>query len=161
MRPNFLLLCTVAGLLVSILTGCGGGSSTEVPELVPVSGTVTLGDKPIAGVVVAFIPITNLENPDDKTPGTGAIGVTDAAGKYTLKHRSGQPGVQPGMYSVTFSKVALPDGSPIPEGKIPGEVGAVELIPKRYTVLDSRPHGLNQVVVKKEGGTFDFKLKSK
>jgi len=162
-RLNFLLLCT-AGLLVSVLPGCGGGATTEVPDLVPVSGTVMLGDKPGAGVYVVFNPITNPEDPTDKTAGTGASDITDENGKYTLEHRSGQPGIQPGMYSVTFSKIGMPDGSPIPELKddqTPGSVGAVQLIPQRYTVIVQTPNGLNQVIVKKEGGTFDFKLKSK
>jgi len=158
---------SLPALLLSIvfLPGCGGGSTTKAPDnLVPASGTVTLNGKPAEGVSVVFNAITNPENVDDKTPGTGAYAVTDENGKYTLKHRSGQPGIQPGHYSVTFSKLGMPDGSPMPklkEGQSPTEVGATELIPQRYRVIQQGQKGLNQVTVKKEGGTFDFKLKSK
>lgn len=158
-RRNSLLLCAFC-LLATILPGCGGATS-EVPELAPVSGTVTVDGEPAAGVTVIFTPSDNPDNPSERTGGTGAFGGTDENGKYTLIHRSGQPGLQPGVYAVTFSKIALPDGSPVPEGKDPVEVGASEVLPERYTIVDPEKDAEHVATVEKEGGTFDFALKSK
>jgi len=158
-RCSFFLLCA-AGVLVSLVPGCGG-ESADVPDLAPVSGTVTLDGEPAAGVAVFFSPRSNGEDPKERTSGTGATGATDSNGKYTLKHRSGELGIEPGVYNVTFSKVAMPDGSPIPEGKLLGEGGSRETLPKRYTVVDETARAKNVATVKKEGGTFDFDLKSK
>jgi len=156
-RRNFLSLCA-AGLLFPLLPGCGGDKSAEVRDLVPVGGTVTLDGKPVAGVLVIFSPRGDVEKGISRT---GATGLTDSDGKYTLKHRSGEVGIAPGVYNVTFSKVAMPDGSPIPEGKLIGDGGSAETLPKRYTVVDETVKAKNVTTVKKEGGTFDFELKSK
>ncbi|MCH9656166.1 MAG: carboxypeptidase-like regulatory domain-containing protein, partial [Planctomycetes bacterium] len=119
---HFIIVVCVIGML----TGCGG-NSVEVPdELVPVTGTVKLDGKPKANISVIF-------NPGDQTSGTGGYGVTDSEGKYTLLHRSNKPGIESGEYIVTFSMMGLPDGSPIPEGKDAADVGAVQLLPEKYT----------------------------
>ena len=52
-------------------------------------------------------------NPMSGTKTTGAAGVTGPDGKYQLTHRSGQLGIEPGQYSVTFSRL-LADGKPVP-----------------------------------------------
>lgn len=159
-RQNSLLLCAFC-LPLTVLAGCGG-STIEVPEeLAPVSGTVTLDGQPAAGISVVFVPSVNPGNPSERTGGSGAVGGTDASGKYTLQHRSGQPGIQPGHYNVIFSKIALPDGSPVPEGKDPVDVGAAEVLPQRYTTIDPEKGAEKTATVPKEGGTFDFALESK
>ncbi len=133
--------------------GCGGGSDYVVPELMEVSGTVTLDGEPLSNTTVIF-------SPQPGTNGTGAIGVTDSNGKYTLKHQSDKSGIESGKYYVTFSKWAMPDGSPIPEGKTAADVEAEEFIPENYrTVTESGPK--NVAEVKANGDTFDFQLKSK
>lgn len=89
---------------IVIFAGCGGA---DVPEtLVPVTGNVTNGGKPMAGVLVSF-------NPQGETQGTGGEGVTDENGQFTLQHRSGSQGVEPGKYEVAFMQLRGPDGSPL------------------------------------------------
>ena len=142
-------------LLCVTLFGCGE-SDPEVAKLVPVSGKVALDGQPLTGATVFFTP-------HGQTPGTGAFGSTDTEGKYTLMHRSNQPGIQPGEYIVSFSKLAMPDGSPIPEGKTAADVEAVEHIPKKYTLAgqEASEQSTDITTVPESGGTFDFELTSK
>lgn len=141
--------------LISLLCiGCsGGGSDYKVPELLEVSGTVTLDSKPLTNATVIF-------SPQSGTQGNGAMGVTDDSGKYSLRHKSSKPGIEPGKYYVTFSKWALPDGSPIPEGKTAADVEAKEIIPEKFrTVTELGPKNIAEV--KANGEMIDFQLKSK
>lgn len=140
-------------LLVGLLSGCGGHSSEVPEELIPVTGTVKLNGEPKANITVLF-------NPGKNTTGTGGYGVTDQNGKYTLTHRSNQPGVEPGEYIVTFSMMGLPDGSPIPEGKDAADVGAVQLLPEKYT-NPNREMNLTVATVKAPEATLDYEIKTK
>lgn len=141
-------------LIVAGLSGCGAAGIQAPAVLAPVSGKVQLDGQPLAGATVYFAP-------RDQTGGQGAYAVTDADGAYELVHRSGQKGIEPGTYTVKFSKVAMPDGSPIPAGKDAADVEAGEVLPKHLT--DPSPDTVSGVVtVPKEGGKFDFlDLKSK
>lgn len=141
-------------LLGVTLGGCSGGGGS-VPTLAPVSGTVTLDGKPLAGAAVSFVPQAGTE-------GAGAFGTTDAEGRFTLDHRSGRPGVEPGTYTVSFSKMALKDGSPIPPGKTAADVEAVEHVPRQYTPGFQATNDTPATValVEASGGTFDFALVS-
>lgn len=133
-------------------TGCSSGTA-KTPKLVTVTGKILLDGAPLQGANVIFIP-------KDNTKGTGGSGVTDAEGKYEARHPSNKAGIEPGTYSVLFSKLAMPDGSPIPEGKNAADVGATESLPQQL----SNPHPeyiTNVVTVTETGGAFDFTLASK
>lgn len=136
-----------------LCVGCGGGDDYVVPELTKVSGTVTMDGKPLEKVTVIYTPQAG-------TQAIGGIGVTDSSGKYTLTHKSDQPGVEPGKYDVTFSKWAMPDGSPIPEGKTAADVEAKQMIPDVYTIV-TQSGSRNIAEVKAGEETIDFELKSK
>jgi hypothetical protein len=71
MRPRFALL-----VVASLITGCGS------PNVVPVSGRVTLDGKPAVGVHVGFQPVATEGN---KNPGGGSYAITDADGRFTLR----------------------------------------------------------------------------
>lgn len=71
-----------------ILAGCGG-SSRDVPETVPVAGTITLDGRPLEGAEVRFVK-----------DGFAGVGVTGPDGTYELS-----PGAVPGMNEVTVSKI--------------------------------------------------------
>jgi hypothetical protein len=57
--------------------GCNSG-----PRVAPVSGRVTMDNKPLPGAKVTFQPIATEGN---NYPGVGSYGVTDGEGNYTLK----------------------------------------------------------------------------
>jgi hypothetical protein len=71
--------------------GCGGAS------FVPVTGTVTLDGKPLAGAAVNFTPATAGQ-------GQVAQGQTDESGKFTLSSVGGL-GAVPGSYKIGVSKL--------------------------------------------------------
>ncbi|MCC9607034.1 hypothetical protein LOC68_14870 [Blastopirellula sp. JC732] len=76
------LLLLALATCTPALVGCGARGAPTAP----VSGTVTVGGKPQANLVVSFMPQTGkLE------AGKGSMGVTDAAGKYTLRTTDDEP----------------------------------------------------------------------
>ena len=79
----FLVLCTSA---LGALPGCN--SARSVGPCVPVEGKVTLGDKPLAGGMVSFLPL----EAEDGVP--RSEGVVDAQGRYALK-TAGREGRRP------------------------------------------------------------------
>ena len=136
-----------------LLAGCGAATTSPDVDLVPVTGTVTLDGKPVANATVLF-------NPLQGTKGTGGYGVTDAEGKFTLKHRSEKEGCEAGEYGVTFTKITQPDGSPLPPNADRATVGMVEQIPAAYVQFD--PNAVvEQVKVAKPSTTVEFRLDSK
>jgi len=78
------LFCALA-----LITGCGGEFKT-----VPVSGTVTLDNVPVASAGVMFLP---------QQAGPPAYATTDANGKFTL-NTGRYPGAAPGKYRITVNK---------------------------------------------------------
>ena len=132
--------------LVTVVAGCGGAKE-KIPTLIHVKGKVLLDGAPLTGAAINLIPY-------DKTTGTGGFGATLADGAFEIMHRSGKPGVEAGTYAAAFSKFAMPDGSPIPEGKNATDVGAKESLPPHLT---SPPRErAKYVVMVKDGGENDF-----
>ena len=128
-------------VLALLLSGCGGGSS-DTPQTVAVTGTVTVKGNPVADAIVIFIPKS----------GPPATGSTDAAGKYTL--RTGKlEGAVPGSHAVTIST-----GGEVP---MPGTAEAenykpTSLIPAGYG--DPKKSGLSAEVQDSGENVIDFKL---
>lgn len=147
-----LLLIPICGLSF-LIAGCGGNKDGLKLELVPVTGTVTLDSKPLAGASVIFTPHGSVQ-------GLPSYGITDANGKYDLKYGNTENGAPIGMHRVTVSKFAQRDGSPFPANMPPEEMSAagVEHVPPKYSnseiteLFADIPAG---------GKTFDFALKSK
>lgn len=124
-------------MLLSITSVAGCGSNHGHPELIPVSGVVTLNGTPIAGLRVNFEP----------SEGRRSSGVTNQSGEYVLKYMDQQKGALHGHHRVTIvwtgeneneiEGEAIPTDEP---GNSPGMV-----IPSRYNVqsqliADVRPH---------------------
>jgi hypothetical protein len=135
------------GLLVLFgLAGCGSAD----PVLTPVSGTITVGEQPLAGAFVRFIP-------QGSTPGHGGAGRTDEQGKYeVIAHRSkNRKGLVPGEYKVVVTRMLMPDGSPLPPDTPPIDSGARESVPEPYCKLQRTPLTLT---VGNEAVTYDCPL---
>jgi hypothetical protein len=141
-------LCT----LTTLALGCGRGGPSVPSNLVAVAGAVMMDGKPLPGASVSFLP-------REQTKGTGGFAVTDGEGKYEVRHPSNEPGIEPGTYTVVFSKLAQPDGSPIPPGKDAADVDAREQLPPKFTNPNSPKSQV--VTVPAVGGTFPFELKTK
>jgi hypothetical protein len=130
----------LAGLLLFAL-GCGGD------RVVPVSGRVTLDDKPVANATVVFQPIS-----EDPNPGPGSHGKTDAEGKFTLELTTGKKtGALIGLHKVVITAYEGDD-------EIPSS-GSDMVFRKR--ILPDTANGSDKVTFEvPQGGTteanFDF-----
>jgi hypothetical protein len=83
--------CLILGALV-LLTGCESG-----PKAVPVSGRVTLDNKPLANATLQFVPASG-----EKAPQLSSVGTTDENGRYSLvlNNDSNTKGAVAGKYKV-------------------------------------------------------------
>jgi hypothetical protein len=143
------LMYTLMSLAVMHALGCGGGAPDRA-ALVPVSGKVTVNGQPMAGISVIF-------SPSDVIGGTAAGGTTNEGGEFTLIYSDGREGAIPGKYNVLFSKLTMPDGSPMPPDAMAADVGAVEQIPEKFRNTEMAIHFAD--VKQEAGGTFEFDLK--
>lgn len=149
MRMTVSRLCVMALLMIG-LTGCSQSSV----KLAPVQGRVTAESEPFAEGLVRFIPKpgSNLNSRE---------ATTDSDGNYRIIFFPGQPGLQPGDYTVMFSMYKMPDGSPPPDQsdeqdpKHPTALGAVQYVAPEFEFGKASEC---EVTVTEEGGAFDFEL---
>lgn len=83
------MLCAVACV---VCLGCGQPAGEPT---FPVTGVVTQTGEPLAGATVSFVPAPG---------GQGAVGTTDASGRYSLTTRVKDDGAIAGQYRVTITK---------------------------------------------------------
>lgn len=144
-----------------VLAGCG----EKGPDLIPVSGTVTLDSKPVEGATVVF-------NPQGSS--LAAEGKTDAQGKFTLKTQ-GKPGAVVGEHLVTVARLTGGEKKDAamsedeakkatmqmmdPEKmKKMQEEGVKSDLPEKYT--DPKKSGLTAKVEAGKPNTFTFDMKT-
>jgi len=77
--------------LACVATGCADDGGLK-----PVTGTVTLDGKPVAGIDVVFIPMEGGR--------TNSIARTNPEGRFTLTYTSQHAGAMPGEYKVLFKQ---------------------------------------------------------
>ncbi len=78
--------------LLAGVAGCSS-SSSGLPDLATVSGTVTMGGKPLAKANVFF----------ESAGGQGAAGTTDENGRYELYFKGGTKGAEIGVNKVRIT----------------------------------------------------------
>jgi hypothetical protein len=90
--------------LFVLLAGCGGG-----PKPVPVSGLVTLDNKPLANATLQFVPVSGSS---DTAYQVSSVGTTGEDGRYTLVLNSdaNSKGAVAGKYKVIIT-VGAPTGT--------------------------------------------------
>jgi hypothetical protein len=141
--PVLLLLACV------VFSGCPGGGPAA-PDVYPVTGTVRLDGEPVGGVSISFAPLD--------APGGGGFAVSDTSGKFSLRSKDQREGVPAGKYRVLCTKMAMPDGSPIPEGQMAADVGAENSLPAIYSDPANTP--LTAEVKAAENPPLEFDLQS-
>jgi hypothetical protein len=89
--------CLFLGVLAVVLTGCGGG-----PKAVPVSGRVTLDNKPLANATLQFVPVSGSK---ENEPQVSSTGTTTDDGRYSLilDNNSKSKGALVGKYKVIIT----------------------------------------------------------
>lgn len=130
-----------------LLIGCGKSSG---PELVEVTGTVTLDGKPLSNAVIYFLP-----NLDKGTKGPTASAVLDAEGKYRLSSPGGKSGVIKGHHFVTL--ICQENGVREVEPNVFVRIEGKCLLPARYSY--EKTSKLVAEVAKSD--TIDFELTTK
>tara|TARA_R110002111_G_scaffold177322_1_gene243432 strand:+ start:69724 stop:70092 length:369 start_codon:yes stop_codon:yes gene_type:complete len=121
-------------MLCFVLTGCSGGG-TDLPELTPVSGVITLQGKPLPGAQVTFVPQS----------GRPSNGSTDAEGRYELYYKAGVPGAVSGKHTV---QITVEENMELPKNK-------QTVIPAKYNTRST----LEATITDKEPVTQNFDLK--
>lgn len=132
------LACGIGLLLTA--GGCGGS------KLPVVSGTVTLGGKPLSDATVIFMPEDQTRSP--------AQGTTDSSGKFTLEQEADESGIQPGKYTVRIT--TYQPGSPDEEPPTPMKK---ERVPVEYN-LETELSAVIDAEQDSQASSLDFKLKS-
>lgn len=117
------LLCVSSLGLVLIASGC---SESDRPELGSVTGNVTMGDKPLSGVIVVFKPEV----------GRAATATTDEAGDYELTYSYGVEGSKVGPSTISFEWPLGEAGAPIPSKYAPGRSSLTKEVQAGDNVFD-------------------------
>ena len=133
-------------LAFSLVLGLGCGSG----KFAPVSGTVTMNGKPLAGAIVSFMPV--VERKGLEAP-LGSSGKTNDKGEYTLTSDTGRTGALVGKHRVSVS-LMNPGTGASDDRRRPGQL--VNQVPVRY-------NGKTELTYEvPAGGTdkADFTLKS-
>ncbi len=120
------------GLALLLIAGCSNSEAPYVPELVPVTGTLTYKGQPIPGAIVAF-------HPADATDfAEAAFAETDSQGRFSLLMQDYGSGAMPGDHVVTVMR---------PTGGIPEKYKTKQSTPIRATVEDKEQ---NEILLKLE-----------
>jgi hypothetical protein len=115
---------------VAFMMGCGKSVDPNRPKTVKAGGVVLYNGQPVEGATVTLVPADNGPR--------GAVGKTDAQGRFVLTSFDPNDGAVPGKYYVGIAKVVLedapaghsgPGGEQDPEAKI-----AKDLLPIKYKV---------------------------
>lgn len=127
------------GCFMLTLVGCGGDGL----ERVPIQGVVKAQGVPVPNAIVQFTPKTG-------TPGDGAIGQSDAEGKFTvISSRQDDAGVPPGSYGVRVSLMVDGKGKFLPPDATQADYpDAKEVIPAPYSL----PTSPIEVTIDNKGG---------
>jgi len=143
-------------IVSGLIAGCGGVS--DAPPLAPVSGTVTMGGKPVADATVGF----HLDGEGAPRAGTGT---TDENGKFRITTFNTNDGAIVGTHVVTVAKIQA-DPAEAGDMEIGGDAyGAAmmaaakgtaptQIFPKKYATKDTSP--LKATVT--EAGNDDVQL---
>lgn len=138
MRTATLIL---AAAVIVATSGCGGDSNT--PPLGTVHGKVTLNGQPLDGATIEFIP----------EGGRPSIGVSDAAGEYSLLFKADKPGAIIGKHAVRITSQRSRSGG---EGDAPLVEARSETVPSQYNDQTTL-----SVEVTAGDNTHDFQLEGK
>ena len=106
-----------------IALGCG---DSDRPELGTVTGNVTMGGKPLSGVIIVFKPEV----------GRPATATTDEAGHYELTYSYGVEGSKVGPNTISFEWPLGEAGAPIPAKYAPGRSSLTKEVQPGDNVFD-------------------------
>jgi hypothetical protein len=147
----------VAVCLAVGVAGCTGPSGPPKAKLYPVSGKVTVNNKPLTDCSIIF----STANPASGAA-AGYSGKLDADGNFTLSDSAdGSAGAAVGKYKVTFvlspegaKKAMMVDGMAA-GGADPGYEAAAAAFPKEFGSVETSP---KEVEVEAKSNVIDIKI---
>ena len=154
------LLQSVSLVLLPVLIGCADKPTRDGPELVKVSGTITLDGEPVEGAHIRFSP---------EGGGPAAFAVSDRRGRYELRTFDPGDGAIPGKYAISAVKEVTEGGmefdSPAAKeaylkehGQEPPKRKTVSILPEKYSGKDTS--GLTAEITLASRNRFDLELTS-
>ena len=154
------LLRSACLVVLVALVGCSRAPTRDGPELVKVTGTITLDGEPVEGAHIRFSP---------EAGGSAAYAVSDRRGRYELRTFDPGDGAIPGKYGISATKEVTEPGMEFDSqaameayvkehGERPSRGKAVNALPDKYATMDTSELTADITVAKKNH--FDLELKS-
>lgn len=142
------------------LVGCSKAPTRDGPELVKVTGTITLDGEPVEGAHIRFSP---------ETGGPAAFAVSDHRGRYELRTFDPGDGAIPGKYGISATKEVTEAGMEFDSqaameayvkehGERPPKGETVSVLPEKYSAKDTSE--LTAEITVAKDNRFDLELKS-
>jgi hypothetical protein len=146
--------CAISFVALVALIGCSGGKGSGT--FATVSGKVTQDGGPADGVKVTFHSTTEVEG-----KGAGSFSATtDSSGKYLIATVGKDPGIPPGLYRVTITKIdprGVPLGPEMDQAQLEAAGTAINMMPKEYE--NPRTTKLSATVQAGKNENVDFDIK--
>jgi hypothetical protein len=149
------LAAVVGFAALAAAAGCSGGSGSYAT----VSGTVTHNGFPVDGAKVTFHSTVEVEGQQKEA----YTALTDSSGKYLIAMVGKQPGIPPGLYKITITKldtssqnssvVLPPDWD---QGQIDASGMGRNTLPKPYENVNSTKLSVTLEPGKNENKNFDL-----
>jgi len=154
-----LLLSVCLTVLVGFV-GCERESPREGPQMVEVTGTITLDGEPVEGAHIGFSP---------ETSGPAAFAVSDKRGRYELRTRDPGDGAIPGKYGISATKEISEGGMEFESqaaleayvqehGERPPPRRTINMLPEKYST--KKTSGLTAEINVAKKNRFDLELTS-
>ncbi|MHB8898523.1 MAG: carboxypeptidase-like regulatory domain-containing protein [Thermoguttaceae bacterium] len=155
------LVRAVSLSVVMGLVGCTQEMRREGPEMVKVSGVVTLDGEPLEGAHIRFSP---------EVTGPAAFAVTDQRGRYELRTFDPGDGAIPGKYGISVTKEVTEGGKEFESqtemeayleqhGKNASQRTTRSVVPEKYSSKSSS--GLTAEINLAKDNRFNLDLTSK
>lgn len=142
-------------VLVGLCTGCSryveDKWSRDWPKRFPTSGMVQLDGAPVEGATVVFFTVR--EDKDNKP--YNAVGLTDSAGRFSLKTFRPGDGAVAGIHTVMIEKTS----GGLKTSPEEATTKVVSHLPSRYARQETS--GLTAEVTEQGPNDFTFRLESK
>jgi hypothetical protein len=136
------------------LVGCSGGNKGS-GNLATVSGVVTQNGAPLDG---AKLTLHSTVEAGGQRPGSYSA-TTDSSGKYVIAMFGKEPGIPPGLYKVTITRLDLRGANvaDLDQGQIEAAGLGKNALPKEYESLATTKLSVTLEPGKNENKNFELK----
>jgi hypothetical protein len=144
-----------AFVALTALVGCSGSGGPTAT----ISGQVTHNGSPVDGARVTLHSTVEIEG----KRGNSYAGLTDSSGKYLIAAVGKDPGIPPGMYKVTITKLDQKGKTPtegMDQGQLEASGAARNTLPKDYENVNTTKLSVTLEAGKNADKNFELKGKA-